>query len=205
MKKILVTTAALAILSVPMSALAADNSVYIGANIGLGMAMDSDIDNMPDNAGTAKMTLDSGFVGTAALGYDFAGPFRAEAEYLWQKNDLDTLSYSNRIGNFGQGDLKTQAVMVNGYYNVDTGSPWSPFVGAGIGWAKVDLNTPALPFGDNDDVFAYQLMAGVAYNVSDQLAIDAQYRFFDTQDATIQGADFSTTSNNLMLGIRYSF
>jgi opacity protein-like surface antigen len=185
--------------------MAADNSVYLSGNIGLGMAMDSDIDNMPENAGTAKMTLDAGFLGTAAVGYDFAGPFRAEAEYGWQKNDLDTLSYSNRIGNINQGDLKTQSMMVNGYYDVDTGSPWSPFVGAGIGWAKVDLNTPALPFGDNDDVFAYQFMAGVAYNVSANLAIDAQYRFFGTQDATIQDADFSMNSNDLMLGLRYSF
>jgi opacity protein-like surface antigen len=204
MKKILVSAAALAIVSVPMSSFAGD-SVYLKGNVGIGMAMDADIDNMPENAGTAKMTFDSGFLGTAALGYDFAGPFRTEVEYGWQKNDIDTLSYSNRIGNINQGDLKTQSIMLNGYYDVDTGSPWSPFVGAGIGWAKVDLNTPALPFGDNDDVFAYQLMAGVSYNFSDQLALDAQYRFFDTQDATIQGADFSTTSNDLMLGIRYTF
>lgn len=205
MKKILVTAAALAVLSVPMSSMAADNSVYVSGNIGVGMATDSDIDNMPERAGTAKMTLDAGFLGTGAVGYDFAGPFRAEAEYGWQKNDIDTLSYSNRFGNFNQGDLKTQTIMANAFYDVDTGSPWSPFVGAGIGWAKVDLNTPALPFGDNDDVFAYQLMAGVAYNVSENLAIDAQYRFFGTQDATIQGADFSMNSNDLMLGIRYSF
>jgi len=205
MKKTLLTVAALAVIAVPVSSMAADDSIYIKGNIGIGMAMDSDIDNMPNNAGTAKVTFDSGFLVTGAVGYDFAGPLRAEAEYGWQQNDLDQLSYSNRIGNFNEGDLKTQSIMVNGYYDVDTGSPWSPFVGAGIGWAKVDLDTPALPLGDNDDVFAYQFMAGVAYNISSQLAVDAQYRFFDTQDATIQGADFSTTSNDLMLGIRYSF
>jgi len=95
--------------------------------------------------------------------------------------------------------------MVNGYYDVATGSPWSPFIGGGIGWAKVDLNTPALPLGDNDDVFAYQLMAGVSYAIDAQWSIDAQYRFFGTQDATIQGADFSMNSNDLLVGIRYNF
>ena len=65
---------------------------------------------------------------------------RVEVEYGWQKNDLDTLSYANRIGNFGEGDLKTQSLMVNGYYDIDTDSPWTPFIGAGVGWAKVDLN-----------------------------------------------------------------
>jgi len=205
MKKIVLTVAALAIIAVPMSSMAAGDSIYLKGNVGLGMAMDSDIDNMPNNAGTAKMTFDSGFLGTGAVGYDLAGPLRVEGEYVWQKNDLDQLSYSNQFGNFNQGDLKTQALMVNGYYDVDTGSPWSPFVGVGIGWAKVDLNTPALPLGDNDDVFAYQLMAGVAYAIDEQWSVDAQYRFFATQDATIQGADFSMNSNDLMLGIRYNF
>lgn len=205
MKKTVVAAAVLAMVAVPVLSMAAGDSIYIKGNIGLGMAMDSDIDNMPDNAGTAKMTFDGGAIGTFAVGYDFASPLRVEAEYGWQKNDLDTLSYANRIGNFGQGDLKTQSLMVNGYYDIDTGSPWTPFVGAGIGWAKVDLNTPALPLGDNDDVFAYQFMGGVAYAINDQLSLDAQYRFFGTQDATIQGADFSMNSNDVMVGIRYSF
>lgn len=205
MKKTILTVAALAIIAVPMSSMAAEDNIYIKGNIGLGMVMDSDIDNMPDNAGTAKMSFDSGFLATGAVGYDFAGPFRVEGEYGWQKNDLDQLSYHNQLGNFQQGDLKTQTLMVNGYYDVDTGSPWSPFVGAGIGWAKVDLDTPALPLGDNDDVFAYQLMAGVSYAIDDQWSVDAQYRFFGTQDATIQDADFSMNSNDLMIGIRYNF
>jgi opacity protein-like surface antigen len=205
MKKIFVAAAALAVLSVPMSSMAANSGIYLKGNLGLGMMMDSDIDNMPDHAGTAKMTFDSGFLFGAALGYDFVGPFRSEVEYTWQKNDLDRLSYDNLYGNFNQGDLKTQAFMANGYYDVDTGSPWSPFIGVGLGIAKVDLNTPALPLGDNDSVFAYQFMAGVAYEISNNLSVDAQYRYFGTQDATIQDADFSTSSNDLMLGIRYTF
>lgn len=205
MKKTILAVAALTMIAVPINSMAAGNSMYIKGNVGIGMAMDSDIDNMPNNAGTAKMTFDTGFLGTGAVGYDFAGPFRVEGEYGWQKNDLDQLSFDNRFGNFQEGDLKTQSIMVNGYYDVATGSPWSPFVGAGIGWAKVDLDTPALPLGDNDDVFAYQLMAGVTYAIDAQWSVDAQYRFFGTQDATIQGADFSMNSNDLMVGLRYNF
>ena len=205
MKKTVLTAAALAIIAVPMTSMAAGNSVYLKANTGLGLAMDTDIDNMPDNAGTAKMTFESGFIGTVAVGYDFASPLRVEAEYGWQKNDLDQLFYNNRFGSFREGDLKTQSLIVNGYYDVDTGSGWSPFAGVGLGWAKIDLNTPALPLGDNDDVFALQLIAGVSYALNDNLSFDAQTRFFVTQDATIQGADFSFTSNDFMMGVRYNF
>ena len=205
MKKTVLTVAVLAIIAVPITSMADANSVYVKANTGIGVAMDTDIDNMPESAGAAKMTFDSGFVGTLAVGYDFASSLRVEAEYVWQKNDLDQLFYNNRFGNFNDGDLKTQALMVNGYYDVDTGSSWSPFVGVGLGWAKVDLNTPALPLGDNDNVFAYQIMAGVSYAMNDNISFDAQTRFFVTQDATIQGADFSFSSNDFMLGIRYNF
>jgi opacity protein-like surface antigen len=205
MKKIILSSALLALVSMPLHAMAADNSVYVSLNTGLGLAMDTDIDNMPNNAGTAKMTLEGGALYTGAVGFDFAGPLRAELEYGWQKNDLDRLYYSNRFGDFEQGDLKVQSLMVNGYFDVDTGSAWSPFIGVGLGMAKVDLNTPALPFADNDDVFALQVMAGVSYALNDKISFDAQTRFFTTQDATIQGADFSFASNDFMLGARYHF
>ena len=206
MKKTVLTVAALAILAVPMSSMAAGDTFYVKGNVGVGMAMDTDIDNMPNAAGTAKMNFDTGFVGTFAAGYDFANPMRLEVEYLWQKNDLDRLSYDNFYGNFDQGDLKTQAFMFNGYYDIDTGSPWTPYVGAGIGWGKLDLNTPGVPnFSDNDDVFAYQFMGGVAYAIDAQWSVDAQYRFFGTNDATINGADFNLNSNDLMIGVRYTF
>ena len=205
MKKTLITLSALALLATPMLASAADDAFYIKGSLGLGMAMDTDVDNMPDLAGTAKVTYDSGYLFTLAAGYDFVGPFRTEIEYLWQKNDVDTLRYKSQVGNFDQGDLKTQAFMLNGYYDIDTGSAWTPFIGAGIGWAKLDLSTPALPLGDNDDVFAYQLMGGIAYNFNDKMSIDFQYRFMSTSDATIQGADFSLDSNDLIVGLRYNF
>jgi opacity protein-like surface antigen len=205
MKKIVLTVAALAIIATPIIASAASDAFYVKGNIGLGLAMDTDVDNMPELAGTATVTYDSGFLLTGAAGYDFFGPMRLELEYLWQKNDVDTLRYKNRIGDFDQGDLKTQSFMLNGYYDIDTGSAWMPFVGAGIGWSKLDLSTPALPFGDNDDVFTYQFIGGVAYNFSVNFAVDVHYRFMGTSDATIDGADFNLNSNDLMLGFRYSF
>jgi opacity protein-like surface antigen len=205
MTKTILTVAALAVLAVPMTSMAVDNSFYIKANAGIGMAMDSDIDNMPNNAGTAKITYDSGWVGSAAVGFDFAGPMRTDVEYIWQKNDVDTLLYKNQYGNFTEGDFKTQTVMVNGYYDIKTGTPWTPYIGGGIGWAKLDLNTPGLPSSDYDDTVAYQIIGGVAYDVTSQFYIDAQYRFMATGDATISGADYDLTTNNVMLGFGYSF
>jgi opacity protein-like surface antigen len=205
MKKKLLTVVILTVLAAPMSSMAADDSFYIKGNIGIGMAMDSDIDNMPNTIGTARMTYDSGFVGSLAAGYDFANPVRLEIELIRHKNDLDITSYNNFYGTFNEGDLKTRSFMLNGFYDVDTGSAWTPFVGAGMGWSKLDINDPGFNTSDSDDVFTYQLIGGVAYAFNDQWSVDAQYRFMGTSDATIDGADFNLNSNDLMLGLRYSF
>ena len=205
MKKTLLTVATLTVLAAPMSSMAADDSFYIKGNLGIGMAMDTDIDNMPNATGTAKMTYDTGFAGSLAAGYAFANPLRMEIELIMQKSDLDITSSDNFYGTFNEGDLKTHSFMVNGFYDVDTGSPWTPFVGAGIGWSKLNINDPGFSTSDSDDVFTYQFIGGVAYAFNDQWSVDAQYRFMGTSDATIDDADFNFNSNNLMLGLRYNF
>ena len=205
MKKTVLAVIAMAAVAVPLTAMAGDDSFYLKGYAGIGMAMDSDIDNMPNHGGTAKASYDGGFAGALAAGYDFAGSLRTDVEYLWQKNDLNTLAYENQIGNFPEGDFKTQAFMFNGFLDAATGSAWTPYVGAGIGWAKLDLNTPAVGNSDYDDTFAYQFMGGVGYAMTDQLNLDFQYRFLGTGDASVNSADYSLTSNNLMLGLGYNF
>jgi hypothetical protein len=92
--------------------------------------------------------------------------------------------------------------MANGFYDFNWNG-WSPYLGAGIGAANVNLErtvtvdvftvtpTPVLvdTFGfradDDEWAFAWQLMAGVAFPVSDQLAIDVGYRYFRADGADV--------------------
>ena len=207
MKKIVLTTlATLTVLATPMSSMANDDSFYIKANIGIGMNLDSDVDNISNTAESAKITYDSGFIGSLAAGYDFANPLRVEIELIRQKNDLEITTYNNLYGSFNEGDLKNNSLMVNAFYDVDTGSAWTPFVGAGMGWSRIDISGYEFNGSDSeDDVFAYQLIGGVSYAFNEQWSVDAQYRFKGSSDATIDGADFNVNSNDVMVGIRFSF
>ena len=207
MKKILLTTlATVTALAAPMHSMANDDSFYLKANIGVGMNLDSDVDNISSTTDSAKITYDSGFTGSLAAGYDFANPFRMELELIRQKSDLDITSYNNLYGSLNEGDLKKNSLMVNAFYDVDTGSAWTPFVGAGMGWSKIDIDAPNLNDSDSDDdVFAYQFIGGVAYAFNEQWSVDAQYRFKGTSDASIDGADFDVNSNDVMVGLRFSF
>lgn len=205
MKKIVLTIATLSVLAVPISSMADEGSVYIKGNLGIGIGMDTDIDNMPDANGSAEITFDSGFAGSIAVGYDFANPMRMEIEFLHHKNDLEISYFDTIYDTFNDGDLKTHSFMLNGFYDFNTGSPWTPFVGAGLGWSKLVINDPGFHASDSDDVFTYQLTGGLAYAFNEKWTVDAQYRFLGTGDATIDGAEFSHNSNDLMLGLRYSF
>ena len=151
------------------------------------------------------MTFDSGFVGSFAAGYDFANPLRVELEIIGQKNDLDITSYNNQYSSFNEGDLKTRSIMFNGFYDIDTGSAWTPFAGIGMGWGRVVINDPGFNSSDSDDVFAYQLIGGVSYAFNEQWSLDGQYRFMGSSDATIDDSDFNVNSNDVMLGLRFNF
>ncbi|HEY8246017.1 MAG TPA: outer membrane beta-barrel protein [Hyphomicrobium sp.] len=79
-------------------------------------------------------------------------------------------------------------LLVNAYYDFRTGSPWTPYLGGGVGFAVNQL-TRNLAYTANDvtivsagnrttDVqFAAAAMAGVSYDFSTFFAIDVNYRF----------------------------
>lgn len=79
---------ALTTLVAPISSIVGDGNFYIKGNLGIGMPLDSDVDNLPDVARSAGMTFDTEFIGFLAAGYDFANPFRMEIISLIRKNDL---------------------------------------------------------------------------------------------------------------------
>lgn len=127
----------------PINSIAAEN-YYLSGGLGIGMPMDSDIDLLSDFANSSDMSFDTGLVGSLAVGYDFASPVRLELEYLWQKNDVDLYALDNPFGAIHGADLTTQAIMFNGYYDVDTGSPWTPLSVWGLAGEILILMAPFL-------------------------------------------------------------
>ena len=65
---------------------------------------------------------------------------------------------------------------------------------------------------DSEWVLAYQLGAGLAYQLSPGLDVTAEYRYFRTEDATLKlddntpgDADLEYRDHSVVLGLRYSF
>lgn len=179
---------------------------YVSGQVGATFLQDADFS--ASGGLTGETSFDTGFNLGVAGGYDF-GPARVEGEVAYRLNDVDEYQV-NGLGTFaGDGDVSTLSLMANGFWDIETGSPVTPYLGAGIGVAQVSMDDPSVPMDDDDTVFAYQLAAGVAFDLNPSLALDLGYRYFATSDPEFDDAagTFETEymSHNLSLGLRYTF
>jgi opacity protein-like surface antigen len=172
---------------------------------------------------------DPGWVARGAFGYGFANGLRAEAEFGYRRNDWTQLRI-RRDGGLGRslgippldgatvpvtGTENALTFMTNGWYDIKTGTPFTPYVGGGIGAARVSIEGLSAGGGltlveDHDWVFAYQLGAGLSYAVTQSLSLTVDYRFFATTDprfTDFEGVSFDSDyrSHTLSAGFRFSF
>jgi opacity protein-like surface antigen len=150
--------------------------------------------------------LENDWVESLGLGYAMGGGFRLEGEVAHRFNQLDTSS-----GLVIDGDVHAWAAMLNAYFDFNADGAVQPYVGLGVGAARVNANaTDGFDSLDDQDTnFAYQGMAGVAFAVSDQLSLDVGYRYFAAPDL-----EFTSTAGDVtadyehhaaMVGLRWQF
>ena len=174
----------------------------------------------------ANWDFDLGFGADGALGYDF-GSFRADAEftYLTAKSVFDVHKTNRRENNVTADDtLTVLAATANAWYDLDTGTAWSPYIGIGVGAANVqvklatDDKTTTEPYFDgNGWGFAYQAGVGVALEVLTGFSLVGGYQFFGTLQTTVTDAGDSTATEDditvspmlmahgVQLGMRFLF
>jgi outer membrane protein OmpA-like peptidoglycan-associated protein len=225
-------------------------SAGVGANWAYDSDIDADasiLGPLFTASATASPDFSVGPMGVVAVGYDW-GYLRTEAELGLRTNDLDNITgdYSLRVlgipvasDNFDSDDLedlglslkghqRILSVMANALIDFDLG-PVTIYGGGGLGIANVqwNLNLSGLGGGVDGDSYqtllAYQGIAGLAYNVTPQLAITAEYRYFSTfedarpdefdqlEDAfntpfsSLDISDFSIENHSALIGVRYTF
>ncbi len=99
--------------------------------------------------------------------------------------------------------LKTYTMMFNAYHDIGKFGGFVPYVGAGLGWAyhKMDdviISDPGSPnpqFGEDKLSFAWSLMAGVGYQLSDRAVLDLGYRYMDMGSARSSHNDTTNSWN----------
>ena len=156
--------------------------------------------------------------GSLAVGTAFKtanGAIRTELEYNRNEDAEKThdMNFASLGGDDGSAKLKieTQSVMLNGYYDFDTGTKLTPYVGAGIGYAKVKFygkgedSNYVYSLNVDDYNFAWQAGFGAGYALTDNVTFDAGYRYVDYGDFTEDSVKVDTSAHELYAGLRYSF
>ncbi|GFO70557.1 outer membrane channel protein [Geomonas limicola] len=183
------------------SASAAAPGPYLGGSLGVSIVHDTDIH---DPSGNATFEYDPGFAFNIAGGYNFE-PGRLEAEFGYKNADVSRATVGALSGSVSGTDITVLSYMFNGYYDFKlSGTPVTPFVGAGLGILHGELDVQGSK-GD-DTVFGYQFMLGAGYKVNRNITLDLSYRFQGAaSDFSESGTSFSYNSSNILFGMRYNF
>ena len=103
--------------------------------------------------------------------------------------------------------LYKHSIMANAYFDYLTCTPWTPYVGAGMGVAylKADNGETAKSVYN----LAWQAMAGVTYDLTSHWTLDLGYRYADLGRVRKNYGDgvakISARDHEIMFGARYEF
>lgn len=182
---------------------------YLSGSVGAFMPTDSDLSSpffASEGIASAEISYDTGMALSLALGQDLDS-VRVEGELSYKTADMDKLSATGFFGESGSGpidgDISSLSVMCNAWKDIKTGGTVTPYVGLGIGFAKLDAELEGE--SESDTVFAYQLGLGLGIALQENLILDLSYRYFATSDPDFDGLEAEFASNNVMAGLRMNF
>ncbi|MCD6075779.1 MAG: outer rane beta-barrel protein, partial [Rhodospirillales bacterium] len=165
-------------------------------------------------AGTTRsdVEFDNGYGGALTLGYGYSNNLRSEIELSYGKNDVDTVSGATSPS----GDVSKTSGMLNLLYDFPGLGRWTPYVGGGFGATNAAVESGATYSGtrvtidDDDWTWAAQGIAGVGYQLTSNLGMFADYRYFLTGDAEYRtsqnlNTESDFTEHRVMVGLRWFF
>lgn len=145
-----------------------------------------------DGIDVGELEMDTGFGLAVALGKKFNNNFRGEIEYTFRKHEFEDVADEY---------ARTHAMMFNMLYDIENGSDITPYLGGGLGVGWIEE-------ADGSE-FAYQLLAGINYAVTERADLILGYRYAGMTDADqdIDGVNLSASvdSHNFEFGVKYSF
>lgn len=140
------------------------------------------------------------------------------------KGDADIVLGGAPVDPPFKANIDTYTAMINGYYDFGNFRGFVPYVGAGVGFALHDvgyvtIDNPASPnpqYGETKASLAWAVMAGVGYQINNNLVLDVGYRYIDLGSAQSGIADTALVNNprlvindltahEFKVGLRYHF
>ncbi len=213
LKLMLTTTAAVVMATSAAHAVkpTSKTNFYNAYTIGAGFLNETEEDKSPT---IVDLDYDEGLTLSAALGYrpqtnrPYLNHMRYELELGYSYNSIDSITTTGGVTS-PKGHTQAFSLMANALYDFDTAYALTPYVGAGVGAATVEIYSgPAGIASQWDEVFAYQFMAGLAYTpqMLPQTAFSLGYRFKGMQNPNFTSVELEDYMHHTVeLGMRYHF
>jgi OmpA-OmpF porin, OOP family len=140
------------------------------------------------------------------IGYAFSNGLRIEGEIGHRFNDFNEQDIDVEADLSGNGEVHAWSAMANLFYDFNKGGRLEPYIGVGVGAARLTTNY-GNHFADGEDtVLAYQGIAGFAVGLGEQWDLDIGYRYFQAEGAEIETfIEQDYTDQSLTVGLRYQF
>jgi len=219
--------------------LAGDESIgpaFIGTDFGTTVPVSFGL------SGTASVDPDLGYVFGGAVGYGWDNGVSIELEAAYRRHQIDVSgtaiagyltsagfsTVASLTGHDTDGHMSALSLMANAWYEFDTGSSVRPYVGGGVGIAWVDIHdivearfmyagttiayTSSFGAHGDDSGFAWQLGAGLAWEIAPGKDVTVEYRYFNGPeiehvriDALVHELDIDYNAHSVMAGFRVGY
>ncbi len=167
------------------------NGIYVSVGAG-GLLSIEDVthDSTDHDAEDPSMT------GEAGIGWRFNKNFRVEASYAFNHFEVD--------GSTLIEDVHVHSKLLTAYYDIDTSSNWSPYLGIGFGSA---VTVTDASFDGVNNVGTNQYKLGVTYNTASKADFFGEFVYQTVDDFEVQRTTEADSIGmwKAQVGLRYSF
>ncbi|MDR0392865.1 MAG: porin family protein [Puniceicoccales bacterium] len=155
----------------------------------------------PGNRDNVKYKNGSAGVVEFGVSYD-AWRLGLEVSYRQAKIKEST----NAVVNRDKDKINALAGMVNVYYDYALTEEVALYVGAGLGVTKLAIHDKTTKVDTAKTVFAWQVVAGLGYDINENWTVEAGYRLFNTAKVKANNQSLKTPfCHSLEAGLRYNF
>jgi opacity protein-like surface antigen len=200
-----VAVAALCLTAGAVDALA--QTYYFGVGGGYNYPHESAI--QADGVSGLDAAYDPGGMAAMAFGFEWVDGWRFEGDLSWRRSDFDSIDDVL----VDDGRVEIYAAMLNVYYGFRKDATVNPYLGGGVGAARLSVSDLAVGAATVDDfggAMAWQGIAGVDFALSPSWTLSLDYRYFAVDEVKLTDSlqvSFKTdyAASTAMLGLRVGF
>ena len=182
-----------------------DARPYFRVGIGAAITEDGKLTEFTGFAAGNKISYDTGLAFEGAIGFSFNPWIAVEFETGFIGNEVSHVDGFTLDNTFVYNVPFMANVTLK--YTIPR-TIVTPYIGAGVGGSVMGFDTDYFSNGDvslygsgSDVVFAYQLYAGVRFEINDKMSVAVGYKYFATKDADIAFSSFNAGEPDIHLGI----